>query len=257
MTGVWMFWRYYKDMDSGIHKLSFNDVKLSILIPVFNEENTLQALLARVLDSPFQKEVLIVDDGSTDRTPEILDAFRGRGDVQIFRHDRNRGKGAAVRTAIAHVTGDIAVIQDADLEYNPQDYEKLIVPIIEGKEKGVYGTRVPMGNPHSYFRYYLGGRFLSLLANLLYAQRITDEPCGYKAFDAGFLKSLPLERNGFDIDPELTAKIAKRGIKIREVPIRYTPRSFSEGKKIRWIDGLVAVWVLVKYRFSPAKQRRG
>ncbi len=232
-------------------------MKLSILIPVFNEENTLQALLDRVLESSFEKEVLVIDDGSKDRTPEILERFRGREGVRIFRHDRNRGKGAAVRTAIAHITGDIAVIQDADLEYDPQDYEKLIAPIVEGKEKVAFGTRVPMGNPHSYFRYYLGGRFLSLLANLLYAQHITDEPCGYKAFDAQFLKALPLERNGFDIDPELTAQIAKRGIKIREVPIRYNPRSFSEGKKIRWIDGLMAVWVLVKYRFSPAKRRRG
>jgi len=232
-------------------------VKLSILIPVFNEEKTLQRLLARVLDSPFQKEVLIVDDGSMDRTPEILDAFRGRGDVRLFRHDRNRGKGAAVRTAIVHVTGDIAIIQDADLEYDPQDYEKLITPIVNGEEEVVFGTRVPFGNPHSYFRYYLGGRFLSLLVNLLYNQSITDEPCGYKAFDAQFLKSLRLERNGFDIDPEVTAKISSRGIRIREVSIRYMPRSFSEGKKIRWIDGLVAVWVLFKYRFSPAKQRRG
>ncbi|MCF8052553.1 MAG: glycosyltransferase family 2 protein [Desulfobacterales bacterium] len=232
-------------------------MKLSILIPVFNEETTLQALLDLVLESPFQKEVLIVDDSSTDGTPEILERFRGREGVRLFRHRRNRGKGASVRTAIAHVTGDVAIIQDADLEYDPQDYEKLIAPIVDGEEEVVFGTRVPLGNPHSYVRYYLGGRFLSLLANLLYNQHITDEPCGYKAFDAQFLKSLPLERNGFDIDPELTAKVAKRGIRICEVPIRYIPRSFSEGKKIRWIDGLMAVWVLFKYRFSPAKRRRG
>ncbi|MCF8079358.1 MAG: glycosyltransferase family 2 protein [Desulfobacterales bacterium] len=232
-------------------------MKLSILIPVFNEENTLQALLDRVLDSPFQKEVLVVDDGSTDRTPKILEGFQGREGVLLFRHDRNRGKGAALRTAIRHITGDIAIIQDADLEYDPQDFETLIAPILNGEEKVVFGTRVPLGNPHSYLRYYLGGRFLSLLTNLLYSQHITDGPCGYKAFDAGFLKSLSLERNGFDIDPELTAKVAKKGIRIREVPIRYFPRSFSEGKKIRWIDGLFWAWVLVKYRFSPTKKRRG
>ena len=226
---------------------------LSVLIPVYNEENTLRILLDRVLDSPLKKEVLIVDDGSTDRTPEILEEFEGGEGIRVFRHPFNRGKGAALRTAIPHVTGDIVIIQDADLEYAPADYGRLVAPIARGEETVVFGSRVCLGNHHIYSRYYLGGRLLSLLTNLLYAQRITDEPCCYKAFDARFLKTLRLERNGFDIDPELTARIAGKGITIREVPIRYVPRSFAEGKKIRWVDGLIAIWVLFTYRFKGMK----
>ncbi len=232
-------------------------MKLSILIPVFNEEGTVHRLLTRVLASPIEKEVLVVDDGSTDRTAEILEDFGRKSEIRIFRHRENRGKGAAVRTAIGHATGDIALIQDADLEYDPGDYETLVAPIAAGKKTAVFGSRIPLGNPHSYFRYYLGGRFLSILTGLLYGRRITDEPCGYKAFDAAFLKSLHLRCDGFDIDPELTARTFASGVEICEVPVRYTPRSFAEGKKIRWIDGLIAVRVLLRHRFSPGEDRRG
>jgi len=221
--------------------------KLSIIIPAYNEAATLPDLLQRVLAVPFDKELIVVDDGSTDETPSLLGGFKASPGVILLHHGTNRGKGAAILTARDHISGDAVVIQDADLEYDPADYDALVEPIRRGEEKVIYGAR--RGPYHSYLRYYLGGRMLSLVANILYRQRLTDLSTGYKIFEAGFFRSLPLRCRGFEFCAEVTARIAKRGIRIREIPIRYRPRTFAEGKKIRWTVGVHALWTLIKYRF--------
>lgn len=223
-------------------------MKLSVIIPSFNEEQTLPIIIKKVHDVPFKKEILIVDDGSTDGTTKILENLKHRHGFKILKHESNMGKGMAVRSAIDWVTGDITIIQDADLEYDPGDYIKLIEPIKNGREQVMYGTR-SWTMKHSHILSYLGCKILTLLTNLLYNQSLSDEPTCYKAFDSKLLKSIPLNCKGFEFDPEITAKISKRGIKIKEIPVRYYPRGFREGKKITWIDGVIAVWVLLKYRF--------
>lgn len=223
-------------------------MKLSVIMPVFNEAGTLPIIVTRVLDIPLEKEVIIVDDGSTDETPRILENFRGQNRIKLIRHPFNRGKGMAVRSALDKITGDIVIIQDADLEYNPEDYQMLISPIVNSQYKVVYGVR--SGHPYSYLRYLWGGRMLTMIANILYHQRLNDINTCYKVFDAKVLKSISLCSKGFDFDPEVTAKVARQGILIGEVPISYHPRTFAEGKKIRWTDGAMATWTLVKYRFT-------
>jgi glycosyltransferase involved in cell wall biosynthesis len=190
-----------------------------------------------------------VDDGSTDGTRELLNTLKS-DTIKVIFHEKNQGKGGAIRTAIAHSKGDIILIQDADLEYDPQDYYKLIPVIESGKEKVVYGSRfLNKQNKHSYFSFFLGGQVVTWITNILYFQTLTDEPTCYKVFDAKLLKSIKLNCTGFEFCPEVTAKIAKLGFKIPEVPISYNPRSISEGKKINWKDGVEAIWVLFKYRF--------
>jgi glycosyltransferase involved in cell wall biosynthesis len=223
-------------------------VKLTVIIPVYNEAETLARMLERVLAVPLELELLVVDDGSTDATPRILSASSGRPGIRLFRHPRNLGKGAAIRTALPYATGEAILIQDADLEYDPQDYPALLAPFIAGLAPVIYGRRC--GPRHSLWRYRLGGRLLSLLADLLYRQRLTDIHCGTKLFDAALLKSLPLRCVGFEFCPEVTARIGKRGIRIHEVPIRYAPRTFAQGKKIRCRDGIVAAWTLFRVRFA-------
>lgn len=223
-------------------------MKLSVIIPVYNESGTIREIIKRVQAVPIDREIIVVDDGSTDSTCEILNQLTDNG-IILKRHDRNMGKGMAIRTGIKHVSGDAVVIQDADLEYDPQDYLVLIKPIIEGKARVVYGSRVLGGGKHSYRRFYLGGRFLSILTNLLYGSSITDEPTCYKMFRADVLKDIKLECTGFEFCPEVTAKILKKGIKIVELPISYQPRLIREGKKIKWTDGVIAIWTLIKYRF--------
>ena len=224
---------------------------LSVIVPAFNEADTIETLMETVLAAPYEKEILVVDDGSTDTTGKILARFSEHPGVRVLRHRETRGKGSAVRTALSHVTGQVTLIQDADLEYDPADYPKLIEPILGGEEKVVFGTRIPLARRHSYYRYYLGGRLVSTAANLLYGQNLTDAPCGYKAFETEFLRALPLRSRRFDFDAEVTALTALRGIRIREVPVRYRPRSFAEGKKIRWTDGLAALWILARLRVKP------
>ncbi len=222
---------------------------LSVLIPAYNEINNIQNILNKIGEVTIPMEIIVVDDGSTDGTRELLNTLKS-DKIKVVFHEKNQGKGGAIRTAIAHSKGDIIIIQDADLEYDPQDYYKLIPVIESGKEKVVYGSRfLNKQNKHSYFSFFLGGQVVTWITNILYFQNLTDEPTCYKVFDAKLLKSIKLNCTGFEFCPEVTAKIAKLGYKIPEVPISYYPRSISEGKKINWKDGVEAIWVLVKYRF--------
>jgi len=225
---------------------------LSIVIPTYNEQETIKTLLDKVNDAPLhrvKKEIIIVDDASTDNTFDIIRNIKG---VKLVRHRKNMGKGYAVRTGIKHATGDIIIIQDADLEYEPNEFYSVIKPILDGKAKVVYGSRrLKLTNKqHSAFSFYVGGVALTLIANILYPNlHITDEPTCYKAFRADVIKNINLKCRRFEFCPEVTAKIAKRNINIYEVPISYYPRSAKEGKKIKWKDGIEAVWTLLKYRF--------
>ena len=222
---------------------------LSVLIPAYNEINSIDILLEKIQAVPLDKEIIIVDDGSTDGTRDRLATYTSIPNIKVVLHDHNQGKGAAIRTAIKYMTGDIAIVQDADLEYEPQDYLALVKPIAEGKEKVIYGSRfLKPENRHSYMSFYIGGQVVTLLTNVLYNQRLTDEPTCYKVFDADFLRSIPLNCTRFEFCPEVTAKVAKRGIRIKELPISYYPRSVAEGKKISWFDGIEAIWVLLRYR---------
>ncbi len=223
---------------------------LSVLIPAYNELKSIDVIIEKIQAVPLDKEIIIVDDGSTDGTRERLATYSTVPNVRVIHHPHNQGKGAAIRTAIQHIRGDIAIVQDADLEYEPQDYIKLVEPIVAGREKVIYGSRfLKPENRHSYFSFYIGGQLVTWITNLLYNQRLTDEPTCYKVFDAQFLQSIPLDCTGFEFCPEVTAKVAKRGIRIHELPINYYPRSLQEGKKISWFDGIEAIWVLLKYRF--------
>ncbi len=247
-------------------------MRLSIIIPVYNEAETIAQIVERVQNvelAGVEKELVVVNDGSTDGTDAVLDtlATRWSPDVadrpgrhppdvvyplplKIVHHERNRGKGAAIRTALEHVTGDVIITQDADLEYNPQEYPRLLAPFDDPAVQVVYGSRNLHTNPRSSLSFYWGGLLLSWLANLLYGSRITDEPTGYKLFRADLLRSLDLESDGFEFCPEATSKVLLRGIEIHEVPISYQPRAFRDGKKINWRDGIQAIWTLFKYRLQ-------
>jgi dolichol-phosphate mannosyltransferase len=234
-------------------------MRLSVIIPAYNEEETIPQVIEQVLavslDS-VEKEIVIVNDGSTDQTATVLQTLSARnpGQLTIVHHERNQGKGAAIRTAMEHVTGDLVVTQDADLEYDPQDYAALLAPFSDLAVQVVYGSRNLRSNPRSTWGFYWGGRLLSWVANLLYGSHITDEATGYKVFRTDLLRSLNPEPTRFEFCPEMTGKLLRRGIEIHEVPISYRPRSFAEGKKISWRDGINAIWTLVKYRFGQPDQ---
>jgi len=221
-------------------------MKLSVIIPVYNEVNTIAKIIERVKRVLIEKEIIVVDDGSTDGTRGKIDSVPG---IKILKHETNRGKGAAIRTGLAFAFGELVIVQDADLEYDPNDYLELIKPIEEGVADVVYGSRNLGNNKSGMKAYKWGGVFLSHLANLLYGLRITDEATGYKLFKTDVLKSLNLKCQRFEFCPEVTAKLAKKKYRVKEVPISYKPRSFSEGKKIRWIDGVLAIFYLIKFRF--------
>jgi len=222
-------------------------MKVSVIIPVYNERDTIAETIARVRAAPVEKEIIVVDDASTDGTAEIVEPLVGP-DLKLVRQPRNQGKGAAIRRGLQEAAGEIVLIQDADLEYDPADYPKLVAPIETGEADVVYGTRAPrfagMRLPHRTFNC-LAAR----LANLLYRANITDEATCYKVFRTAIIRDIPLKCERFEFCPEVTAKVRKRGIRIHEVPVSYQARSVGAGKKIRWWDGVEALWTLIKYRF--------
>jgi dolichol-phosphate mannosyltransferase len=227
-------------------------MKLSVIVPIYNEEKTLAELIKRVQAVDLNKELILVDDGSTDGTRAILQSLEKyqSANMTIVYHARNQGKGAALATGLRYVTGDLVIVQDADMEYDPQDYLPLTAQFADKKVAVVYGSRTLKKNPRSNFNFYWGGRLLSWITNLLYGSHITDESTCYKVFRADLLKEMGIESEGFEFCPEITAKVLRRGIRIYEIPISYNPRLWNEGKKIKWQDGLIAIWTLLKYRFS-------
>lgn len=227
-------------------------MKLSVIIPVFNEKDSIQEIVKRVRNISINKEIILVDDFSNDGTREIIkNDINGDNIIKLY-HDKNLGKGAAVRTGIGRVSGNIVIIQDADLEYDPGDYFSLIEPIIRGDADVVYGSRLSGGSPQRVYMFWhlMGNRFLSFMTNILYNTTLTDMETGYKVFKAEVVKGLNLKSNRFEIEPEITAKIFKRKYRVYELPISYYGRTYQEGKKITWKDGFIALWTILKYKFT-------
>lgn len=226
-------------------------MKVSIVIPCYNEKRTIDAILRRVRDVPLtlEREIIVVDDCSNDGTREVLAAWQDKDGVRVIFHEVNRGKGAALRTGFAHASGDIIIIQDADLEYDPNEYPKLLKPILDGKADIVYGSRFAGGESHRvlYFWHSLGNRFLTLLSNIFTNLNLTDMEVCYKVFKREVLDRIELKEDRFGFEPEFTAKIARQGFVVYEVGVSYYGRTYEEGKKIHWKDGLRAIYVILKY----------
>jgi glycosyltransferase involved in cell wall biosynthesis len=235
-------------------------VKLSVLVPVYNEERTLEEVVRRVCAVQLPKEIILVDDGSKDRSQEILTKLKDRNErandplnqIKVFFQPENQGKGAAIKTAISHVTGDVVIVQDADLEYDPKDYPSLLEPIQDGSADVVYGTRFAGGGAHRvlFFWHSLGNRTLTLLSNMLTNLNLSDMEVGYKVFRADALKGIELKSNRFGFEPEITMKLAKKRCRFYEVPISYHGRTYEEGKKITWKDGIAALYYMIRFRFA-------
>ena len=222
--------------------------KLTVIMPVYNERDTVESIIKRVRQVPIDKELIVVDDGSTDGTSQLLDTLAG-DDVRVIHQPQNMGKGMAIRRALSEARGDVVIIQDADGEYDPAEYPKLIAPIAAGETAVVYGSRFRGTIENMRWPNRLINRVLAWMVRVLYRAPITDEATCYKVFRADVVKSIPLECTGFEFCPEVTAKLLKRGYRIHEVPITYRGRSKREGKKINWKDGVKAIWSLIKYRF--------
>ena len=243
-------------------------LRISVIVPVYNEVGTIREILRRVACVPLPKEIIAVDDGSTDGTAEVLRdiqdpaALLANGPLpapctlRVLCHAHNQGKGAAIRTGLAAVTGDLVLIQDADLEYDPADYPTLIQPILEGKADVVYGSRF-LGAPHRvlFFWHSVGNKLLTLMSNMLTNLNLTDMETGYKVFRAEVLQKISLQSNRFGFEPEVTAKIARQGVRVYEVPISYAGRTYEEGKKINWRDGVAALWTLLHYTLIDGTAR--
>jgi len=235
-------------------------VKLSVLVPVYNEERTLEEIVRRVCAVPMSKEIILVDDGSKDGSREILTRLQEENrragddlnDIKVFFQPQNEGKGAALKTAVGHVTGDVVIVQDADLEYDPKDYPSLLQPIQEGLADVVYGTRFAGGGAHRvlFFWHSLGNRMLTLLSNMLTNLNLSDMEVGYKVFRADILKGIELQSKRFGFEPEITVKLAKKGCRFYEVPIAYHGRTYEDGKKITWKDGFAALYYMIRFRFA-------
>ncbi len=224
---------------------------LSVVVPVYNEKQTVKEIVRRIRAVEIPKEIIVVDDGSTDGTRELLDGMAGAGDLRVFRHERNRGKGAALRTGFAQADGEIILIQDADLEYDPAEYPRLIQPIVDGVADVVYGSRFVSAAPHRvlYYRHRVANWWLTTLSNLLTGLNLTDVETGYKVFRREVIEAIgpTLKENRFGIDPELTAKVARRKYRVYELGISYFGRTYEEGKKIGWPDALKVFWCIVRY----------
>jgi glycosyltransferase involved in cell wall biosynthesis len=231
--------------------------ELSVLIPVYNEERTLERLLDAVEERPEVSELVIVDDGSTDATPEILRSRDFKVRAQVIRHERNRGKGAALRTAIAAATGDVALVQDADLEYDPAEFPLLLAPIERGRAEVVYGSRSFAAHSAYSFWFVIGNKLVTLWTNVLFNSYLSDMETCYKLMPLSVWRSLDLRSDRFDIEPEITAKLLKSGHRIYEVPISYAARGRVEGKKLTWRDGVMALWTLSRIRVAPGRARKG
>ena len=227
-------------------------MRVSFLVPVYNEARTLEEVVRRVDALPLDKQIVVVDDGSTDATPAILERLETELDDLVLVRQPNRGKGAAVRRALVEADGDIVVIQDADMEYDPAEVPALIAPIEQGVADVVYGSRLSGGRPQRAYLFWhlVGNRFLSLVTNALFNTTLSDMETGYKAFRMDVLRSLDLRENGFGIEPEITGKVCKRKLRIYELPISYYGRTHDEGKKITWRDGFRALWVLLRVRIT-------
>ncbi|HEX3454950.1 MAG TPA: glycosyltransferase family 2 protein [Gaiellaceae bacterium] len=227
-----------------------HDRTLSVIVPVYDERNTVVEIVRRMrsVTLPVGLQIVIVDDGSSDGTRDVL-RHLGDSTVSVVMHDRNRGKGAAIRTGLQHVTGDLVLIQDADLEYDPEDWPKLLAPILRGKAQVVYGSRFTGERRNMLVLHWLGNRFLSVITNVLYDTTLSDMETCYKLFERDVLRGITIRASRFEFEPEITAKVLRKGIRIYEVPISYAGREVDEGKKITWRDGFLALWTLVKYRF--------
>lgn len=222
-------------------------MKLSVVIPVYNEKDNIKFVIDEVLKQDIY-EIIVVDDGSTDGTKEILQSLNNPK-IKVFFHQKNSGKGSAVRTGLKYVTGDVIIIQDADLEYDPSEYDRLLAPIRKGKADVVYGSRFKGVTRVFYFWHYVGNKFLTLIANMLYNSTLSDMETCYKVFRKECIRDLVLKSNGWGFDPEITAYFFKKGYRIVEVPISYYGRTYEEGKKIKWKHGFIVLWTIIKCRF--------